>query len=104
MICLGLPVRKHFLRGAIFNDGGHLIVDRRSQYASLREDEPVARPLVRFLRAVVMSFPWSRSLIVAERQLGLVVVCRVGRGPTSATLAIERGAASIALDIHLEDC
>jgi hypothetical protein len=29
--------------------------------------------------------------------------CRVGRGPTSATLAIESGAASIALDIHLED-
>jgi hypothetical protein len=48
--------------------------------------------------------PWSRSLIVAERQSALVLDCTVGPGPTSATLAIERDAASIALDVHLEDC
>jgi hypothetical protein len=45
--------------------------------------------------------PWTRSLIVAERQSALVLDCRVGWGPTSTALAVERGAASIALDVHL---
>jgi hypothetical protein len=37
--------------------------------------------------------PGAAFLIVAERQSAPLLDCRVGWGPTSATLAIERGAA-----------
>ena len=68
---------------------------------------------MRFLRGVGMSVPpfcaflqfppGAAFVIVGERQSVPVLDCRVGWGPTSATLAVERGAASIALDVHLED-
>ena len=44
-----------------------------------------------------------RFLIVAERQSALFLDCRVRRRPPWTTLAVECGAAAIALDIHLED-
>ena len=48
-------------------------------------------------------FLGAALLIVAERQSGFFLDCRVGRWAPWSTLAVECGAASIALDIHLED-
>ena len=44
-----------------------------------------------------------KVLNVAARQSGVRRNCRVKRWPATAALAFERGAASIALDVHLED-
>ena len=48
-------------------------------------------------------FLGAALLIVAERQSGFFLDCRVGRWAPWSTLAVECGAPSIALDIHLED-
>ena len=48
-------------------------------------------------------FSGVRSLIVAERQSGFFLDCRVRRRPAWTTLAVEGGAAAIAFDVHLED-
>ena len=43
------------------------------------------------------------AVIVAERQSALFLYCRAGGRASWTTLAIERGATSIAFDVHLED-
>ena len=48
-------------------------------------------------------FFWRRCLIVAERQSGLFLDCRMGGRAAWTMLAVECGTASIALDVHLED-
>ena len=53
-------------------------------------------------RAVCKHFFLS-FLVVAERQLTLLLDCRARGRSTRTTLAPERGTASIALDIHLDD-
>jgi hypothetical protein len=47
---------------------------------------------------------FTRRLIVAKRQSGLLFDWRVRRRPDRTTLALECSTPSIALDIHLEDC
>ena len=42
-------------------------------------------------------------LIVAARQSGAFLDCRVRWWPAGTTLAVEGGAAAIAFDIHLQD-
>ena len=42
-------------------------------------------------------------LIVAERQSGAFLDCRVRGRPSGAALAVDGGAAAIAFDVHLED-
>src|SRR5713101_2674746 len=43
-------------------------------------------------------------LIVAARRSGGRFECRAGRRSAWSAFAVERGAAAIALDVHLEDC
>ena len=43
------------------------------------------------------------GLIVAARRSGVGGDCRVDRRAAAASLAFKRGAAAVALDVHLED-
>src|SRR5215471_2925999 len=45
----------------------------------------------------------AAAFIVAERQSGTFLDCRVSWWPARTTLAVDGGAAAIALDVHLED-
>ena len=45
----------------------------------------------------------ERFFIFAARRSGVRCDCRVGGRPATASLAFERGAAAVALDIHFED-
>ena len=42
-------------------------------------------------------------MIVAERQSGIFLDCRVCRRPSGPTFSVERSAASIAFDVHLQN-
>src|SRR4051812_26537515 len=55
-------------------------------------------------RVVIVAQEGRHRLIVAARQSGGGVGCRWGRPSAEATFAFEGGAATIALDVHLEDC
>ena len=55
------------------------------------------------INKALQGFFRRRCLIVAERQSGLFLDCRVRRWTAGSTLAIKCGTASIALDVHLED-
>ena len=55
-------------------------------------------------RRVVISRKRARVvLIVAARRSGGRLDCRAGRRSARSAFAVERGAAAIALDVHLED-
>src|SRR5207248_6214892 len=45
----------------------------------------------------------ERFFIFAARRSGVRCDCRVGGRPATASLAFERGAAAVALDVHFED-
>src|SRR4051812_45473177 len=55
-------------------------------------------------RIVIVAQEDAQVLIVAARQTGAGVDCRLGQRLAEAAFAFEGGTAAIALDIHLEDC
>src|SRR5438874_2247989 len=57
-----------------------------------------------FVWTAKVKFRASRvDFIVAARRSGVRCDCRVGGRPATASLAFERGAAAVALDVHFED-
>ena len=54
-------------------------------------------------RCVTVAQGGSRICIVAARRSGIDRGCRVDRRPAAASLSFERGTATVAFDIHLED-
>ena len=54
-------------------------------------------------RDVVVAQGSREIFIVAARRSGVRCDCRVGGRPATASLAFERGAAAVTLDVHFED-
>src|SRR6266446_6091244 len=54
-------------------------------------------------RGVSVAQEAIEDLIVAARRSGVGRDCRVDGRPAAASLAFERGATAVALDVHLED-
>src|ERR1700756_892797 len=120
MIALSPEVRKHFLRGAIsidvrlFDRGSVFKIRiaprkrarRKAAGAFLKRGRQVSTPFfappsISNHSRYGTTFLSVAGFDVAERQSTLD--CRVRWWPTGTALAVECGAASIALDIHFED-
>ena len=71
--------------------------------ATIRMRSPASRR-THNRHVVIVAQEDAQVLIVAARQTGAGVDCRLGQRLAEAAFAFEGGTAAIALDIHLEDC